>query len=277
MLEAIGDVGQTTVVLSGAVLRFTDGLGEVGVASLVLGVDGNIIIPCRAVNGGHGQRYKEGVAGAGDHFGNASLHNEVQALVHVGRRGMTGRIGLSHGNAAVLHGNFQSVLESGRIGSQCGGQLVVQSIAGVVVDTTLSLVGICVGQADGGQHGVGALRVVEAIQYAHLALAVHHFVVHGDISYLQIRELNALNGVFAQLVNDGIVMQAGGNVGFRIPHAIFAGFGNVIFIDTQGCFLRRINGRLGKCRSNEAQGHNGGHEHGEYAMDLFHLVFSFVM
>ena len=110
-----------------------------------------------------------------------------------------------------------------------------------------------------------------------MTLTIHNLVAHGSIGYLQICELNALNGVFAQLVNDGIVMQAGGNVGFRIPHAIFAGFGNVIFIDTQGCFLRQINGRFcGKCRSNETQGHNGGHEHGEYAMDLFHLVVSFV-
>ena len=105
-----------------------------------------------------------------------------------------------------------------------------------------------------------------------MTLTIHNLVAHGSIGYLQICELNALNGVFAQLVNDGIVMQAGGNVGFRIPHAIFAGFGNVIFIDTQGCFLRQINGRFcGKCRSNEAQCHNGGHEHGEYTMDFFHV------
>ena len=190
---------------------------------------------------------------------------------------MTGCVRLGHSHAAVLNSNFQSIFHGSCIGSQCGGQFVVQSIAGEVVDAVLGLMSVRGGQPDGGQHGVGAVRGVEAIQHTHMTLTIHDLVTHGDISYLQIRKFNTLNGILAQLVNDGIVMQAGGNVGFCIPHAIFAGFGDVIFIDTQGCFLRRINGRFcGKCHSNEAQGHNGGHEHGEYAMDLFHLVVSFV-
>ena len=73
---------------------------------------------------------------------------------------------------------------------------------------------VCVGQADGRQYSIGAFRAVEAIQHAHRALTVHQFIVHGDVSDAEVGKLHALNGVLAQLVNDGIVMQAGGNVGF---------------------------------------------------------------
>ena len=107
---------------------------------------------------------------------------------------MASGIRLGHSHAAVLHGSFQSVLHIRSVGCESCGQLVVQSIAGEVVDATLSLVSVRSGQANGGQHGVGALGVVEAIQYAHLTLAVHHLVAHGDISYLQIRKFNTLNG-----------------------------------------------------------------------------------
>ena len=277
MSVAILDVGQTAVVLAGGVFVFTDGLGEGGVASLVFRVNRDIVGPLAPINGGHGQRYKEGVAGAGDHFGNASLHNEVQALLQARSGSMAGGIRLGHSHAAVLHGSFQSVLDSGGIGSQCGGQFVVQSIRRVVVDTTLSLVGICGGQADSGQHSAGAVTAVEAIQHPHMPLTIHDLVVHGNVSDAKVGELHTLDGVFAQFVDNSVVMQAGGNIGFCVPHAVLAGLGNVIFINVQGCFLRRINGRLGKCRSNEAQGHNGGHQQRQYAMDLFHVqFFSFI-
>ena len=135
------------------------------------------------------------------------------------------------------------------------------------------------GQADGGQHGVGAVRGVEAIQYTDRALTIHDFIVHGNVSDAKVGELHALNSIFAQLVDNSVVMQAGGDVGFRIPHAIFAGFGDIVLVNGERRLFAGVNGRFcGKCRSNEAQGHNGGHEHGEYAMDLFHVQFvSFLM
>ena len=71
---------------------------------------------------------------------------------------MTGRIGLSHGNAAVLNSNLQSGLHVRGIGSQCSGQFVVQSIAGEVVDTIFRLTSIGSSQTNGGQHGIGTLR-----------------------------------------------------------------------------------------------------------------------
>jgi len=273
------DVGQAAGVLAGTVLSLTHGLIQCRIAGLVLGVHSNVIVPICTVNGGHGQAHKERIASAGDHFGNTSLHNEVQALLHVGCRGMTGRIGLSHGNAAVLNSNLQSVLYSGRIGSQCSGQLVVQSIAGEVVDTTLSLVGVRGGQTDGSEHGIAALRAIEAIQHANLTLTVHDLVAHGDVGHFQIRELHTLNGVFAQLINDSIVMQTCGDIRFCVPHAIFAGFGNVVLINGERRLLAGVDGRFrSKCRSHQANGHERRHQQRQYAMDSFHVQFvSFVM
>ena len=40
-------------------------------------------------------------------------------------------------------------------------------------------------------------------------LTIHDLVAHGNIGHLQIRELYALNGVFAQLIHDGVIVQAG--------------------------------------------------------------------
>ena len=187
---------------------------------------------------------------------------------------MAGGIGLSHDHAAVLHGSFQSIFRARGIGSQCSGQLVVQSIAGVVVDATLSLVSIGSGQADGGQHGVGALRVIEAIQYAHLTLTIHDLVAHGNVSDAKVGELHTLDGVFAQLIHDGVIMQTGGNVGLRVPHAVRAGLGDIVLINRKRRLLAGVNGSLGKCRSHQAEGHERRHQQRQYAMDLFHLVVS---
>ena len=190
---------------------------------------------------------------------------------------MTGSIRLGHGNADVLHGSFQSVLRACGIGSQCGGQLVVQSIRRVIVDAALSLVSICGSQADGGQHGVGALRAIKAIQHTHMTLTIHDLVVHGNVSDAEVGELHALNGILAQLVNDSVVMQTGADVGFRIPHAVLAGFCDIVLVNGERRLLAGVDGRLCERCGDEAQSHNNGHEHGQYAMDLFHLVVSFLM
>ena len=71
---------------------------------------------------------------------------------------------------------------------------------------------ICAGQSDGGQHGVAAVRAIEAIQHTHRALVVHHFVVHGNIGNAEVGELYTLDGIFCQLVHDGIIVQAGADV-----------------------------------------------------------------
>ena len=77
MLKAIGDIGQAASVLAGGVFVFADGLFEGGIAGLVLGIDGHIVVPCRTVNGGHGQGHEERIAGGGHVFGDASLHDEI--------------------------------------------------------------------------------------------------------------------------------------------------------------------------------------------------------
>ena len=274
MLVTVLDVGQTASILTSGVLGLTHGLVESRIAGLILGVDGDIVVPCRAVNSGHGQGHKEGIAGACHVFGNASLHDEVKPLLQLVSGGVAGGIRFCQGNAAVPYGGFQSVLHGGGIGSQRSGQLVVEHITGKEVNAILGLVGVCGGQADSRQHGVGALGVVEAIQHTYRALAVHHFIAHGDIGNTEVGELHALDGVLCQLVNNGIVMQPSADVGLSIPRAVAACLGDVVLVDRKGCLFAGVDGRLGKCRGDEAQCHNSGHEQREYAMDLFHLVFS---
>lgn len=111
------DVGQAAGILAGGIFVLPDGLIQRGVAGLVLRIDGNIVVPCRTINGGHGQGHEEGIAGAGDILRDASLHDEIQALLHLVSKGVTGSISLSHGSATVLHGGFQSVLHVRGIGS----------------------------------------------------------------------------------------------------------------------------------------------------------------
>ena len=273
----IGDVSQAAVVLAGGVLCFTHGLLQRRVAGLVLGVNGDIVVPRRAVDGSHGQRYEERIAGGGDIFRDASLHHQIKPLLHIGSRGVSGGIGLRHSNTTVFDRNFQSILHSGGIGSQRGGQLVVEHIAGEVVDAIVGLVSVCVGQADGRQHGGAAITVVEAIQHTHLTLTIQQFIVHGDVGNTEVSKLHALDGVLAQFINDSVVMQAGGNIGLHIPRAVVAGLGDVILVDAQGCFFAGVDGRLGKCRCHEADGHERRQNQCHYAMDLFHSVVSFLM
>ena len=268
---AISNVGQAAVVLAGGVFALPHGLVQCGVAGLVLGVNGDIVVPCRAVNGGHGQGHEEGIAGAGDILRDASLHNEIQPLLHIRSGGVAGGIRFGHSHADVLHSRFQRIFHSGGIGSQGGGQLIVQQIAGKVVDAALGLVSVRGGQTEGGQHGVASLRAVETIQHAHLPLTVHDLIVHGDVSDAEVGELHALNGVLCQLVDNRVVVQAGGNVGFRIPRTLRAGSGDVVLVDGKGGVLCGVDGRFCERCGDEAQSHDGGHEHGQYAMDLFHV------
>ena len=189
---------------------------------------------------------------------------------------MAGGIRFGHSHAAVLHGGFQRVLDSGGIGSQRGGQLIIKHIAGEVVDAARGLVCVCAGQADGGQHGIRAFRAIKAIQHTHRALTVQHFIVHGDVGHAEVCELYALNGVLCQLVDNRVVMQAGGDVGLSVPRAVIAGLGDVVLVDGKGGVLCGVDGRFCERCGDAAQSHDSGHEHGQYAMDLFHLVFSFI-
>ena len=274
MSVTILDVGQAAGVLAGGVFALTDGLIQRRIAGLVLGVNGHIVIPRRAINGGHGQGHEEGIAGGSHVFRDASLHNEIQPLLHIGSRSVAGGIRFGHSHAAVLDSGLQCIFHGGGIGSQRSGQLVVEHIAGEVVDAVVGLACFCAGQADGRQDGGAAVTVVEAIQHAHLPLTVHDLIVHGNVGYAEVGELHALNGVLCQLVDNRVVMQACADVGLRVPRAVIAGLGDVILVDAQGCFFAGVDGRFGKCRGDEAQSHNNGHEHGQYAMDFFHLVFS---
>lgn len=253
------DVGQSTGILAGGVLCFTHGLIQCRIAGLIFRVNRNVIVPRRAINGGHGQGHEERITGAGDIFRDASLHNEIQALLHIGSRSVAGGIRFGHSHAAVLHSRFQRVFHGGGVGSQRSGQLVVQHIAGEVVDAALGLVCFCAGQADGRQHGGAAITVVEAIQHTHLPLTIQQFIVHDGVGHAEVSELHALNGVLRQLVNNGIIMQPSADVGLSIPRTVVAGCGDVVLVDRKGCFLAGVDGRrricCGKCCGHQAKGH----------------------
>ena len=279
MSVTVLDVGQAAGILAGGVLALTHGLLQRRVAGLVLGVNGHIVVPCRTVHGGHGQGHEDGIAGEGHVFRDAGFHHQVQALLHVGCKGVTGSVRLGHGRA-ILDRSFQRVLDGGGIGGQGSGQLIVEHIAGEVVDAALGLVCFCAGQADGRQDGGAAVTVVETIQHTHLTLTVHQFIVHGDVSDAEVGKLHALNGVLAQLVDNRVVMQAGGNVGLSIPRAIVAGLGDVVLVDGKGCFLAGVDGRrricCGKCCGHQPKGHKRRQQQCQHAMDLFHLAVSFI-
>ena len=90
MSIAVGDIVSGALVLAGVVYVLTQGLLQGGNAGQVLGVDGNVVDPAGAavgsigaVNGGHGDRNEEGVAGGGDHLGNLGLNDQVQAQIKV--------------------------------------------------------------------------------------------------------------------------------------------------------------------------------------------------
>ena len=74
---------------------------------------------------------------------------------------MAGDIRFGHNHAAALDGGLQRILDSGGIGRKSRSQLVVEHIAGEVVDAVLSLVCIGSDQANSGQHGAGALRAIK--------------------------------------------------------------------------------------------------------------------
>ncbi len=184
---------------------------------------------------------------------------------------MASGIRFGHSNAAVPDGGLQRIFDGGGIGSQRSSQLVVEHIAGKVVDAALGLVHVCGGQADSRQHGVGALRAIEAIQHTHLTLPVHQLIVHGDVGHAKVGELDASDSVLCQFVNNGIVMQASADIGLSIPHAVVAGFGDVVFVDAQGRLSAGVNGRLGKCCGDKAEGHERRYQQRQYAMGLFHV------
>ena len=181
---------------------------------------------------------------------------------------MAGCVSLGHDYATVFHSSFEGVLHIGGIGRQRCGQLVVQHIAGVVADAALGLVGVCRRQADGGENGVAA---IEAIQHTYLPLAVYQFIVHADVGQLQIGELHTLHGVGRERVDDGIVMQAGGDVGLCIPRAIRTGFGDIVLVDVQGRFPTGVDGRCCESCGHQGEGHERCQQQRQYAMDLFHV------
>ena len=124
-------------------------------------------------------------------------------------------------------------------------------------------------QADGGQNGIAA---IEAVQHIYCA----GFIVGSHIRHAEIGELHALHGVGRERVDDGIVMQAGGDVGFRIPRTVRTGFRDIVLVDVQGRLPAGVEGRRCEGCSHQGEGHERCQQQRQYTMDLFHVQwFSF--
>ena len=66
MIVSVSDVIGLSSILPGICFGFPDGFLQRWIAGLVLGIQGQIIVPLAAVHGGHGQAHQEGSGGGGD-------------------------------------------------------------------------------------------------------------------------------------------------------------------------------------------------------------------
>ena len=116
-----------------------------------------------------------------------------------------------------------------------------------------------------------------------------------NVSNLYEAELHAFNGVpvagFAvaqgggvaaqDIIYAGFIVNTGGNIG-AVPHAIFFGTRQIVFIDGQGASAGFVNGRsviqrCGRDGERQGQGHHNGQSSGKDFFDCFHnIVLSFV-
>lgn len=215
VIIAVGDVSGGTAVGAGVLLGLTNGLVQGHDATLVLGVDGNVVQPlvaavsnlgviavgavAAAVNGGHGQGNEEGVGSGSDHFGDLGLDQQVQTDGKAVSMGVTLAIGQGHCSTAVaLDIGLQSVLDTGGIVQQSGLHSVDQGIRHEVQNGTVVRIGVCIAiisvQANGSQQS-GSLGCVKAVQNLGDVHVFFDFGVGGDLCDFQVGVLNTLNGV----------------------------------------------------------------------------------
>ena len=300
-----------TVILSGVVLVLTQGLFQGGDASLVLGVNGDVVKPLLAAVGGIGSVYsghrdgnEEGINGGGDHLGNLALHQQIQAEFQIGGAGMTVRVGFWHcGSVLCVHVSFQSILDAGRIGCQSSREGIDQGIALKEVISGFGelggdSIGVVVAQTNRGKQ-VCRLAVVELVEHHILVDAVGlGFGIGHDLGHAEILELNALDGVaiallaIAQVVDGAIVhhgfksavAHAGGNI--AVDHSggsiVSVGHGQIILVQVDGATLIRVDGGIGDgsraCDGGEGENDgNGHHDCADALKSSFHIHFPFFL
>ena len=306
---AVGDIVSGAFVLAGVVHILTQGLLQGGNAGQVLGVDGNVIDPAGtavgsigAVNGGHGDGNKEGVAGGGDHLGNLGFNDQVQAQIQVVGLGLAVGVGQGHCGAALIDDvALKSVLHIGGVGLQSQCQSIDQDIGLVEVLGGIQVVSVGVtlsalGQAQSVQQ-VGADILVDAVQDFHVVVGNTVALRLGeldDLSDLQVGELDALHSVavgnlivaqigfligvagansIAQGLVDVLIVNAGGNIG-RIPHTVLLGVREIVLEQGQAAFGIGINGSVGHISGidsrNAGDHHDDCEAHSHNLLQVFH-------
>ena len=119
VIVSISDVVGLASILTRICFGFSNGFLQRGVASLILGIERQIIVPLAAVHCGHGQRNKEGGCGGGDVLRHAGFHQQVKALSKTVHFGVAVLVRFRHSGAAVgRHVFLQSILGAGGIGGQ---------------------------------------------------------------------------------------------------------------------------------------------------------------
>ena len=222
----VGDVIGETVVLAGVGFGFTDGLFQCGHTASVLGVYGHIVVPGISVNGGHGKRDEEGIAGRGDVLGHSCLHHQVQTQCKAGDQAVAIFIGDGHCGSAGLCIAFKAVFYAGCVVAEGRRQGSIQRVGSEVGDAVFRMMGVCCAKADCSEKG----GVCKAIQRDDLMLAVFVAVIQADIRNAKGHKLRALNRVAAHGIVYALVVYPGGNIGVGVPGAVCLRASQIVFI-----------------------------------------------
>ena len=317
MLEAIGNAVAAFVVAS-ILLSLTDGLFQGGNASLVLGIHNYIVVPevtafggsrvCITGNGGHGQRYEEGVGGRSDHFGNDVFHNQVQTNTQVALNGLAVVIGQIHINSVGVscHVGFQSILHGSGVLCQRSGHSLIQHIGLIEPAIAVQVVGIlitaiAIAQTDCLQQ-ICSFSFVECIQNLSQVvvgvLIVFRLSEGGNGSNVGNGEANALNGIAVTglAVAQGVIGRtvavaiantvaqdvfhigfspAGRYKGIFAPNTVLHGIGPVILPEGQRAVCVFVDGGIihlcCKGSGNTGHDHHQGQTQCKDLLELFHL------
>ena len=275
MLVAVVDVIGAAVVLPGIGFGLPDGFLQIGVAGGVFRVDRDVVVPLlaavvcvAAIDRGHRHTGQKRSGGAGDHFGDLGLDDQVQAQLQALCVGVAEAVGLGHGGAAVgEHIVFQGgagisgVVLHGRLqgGNQhIGGEVIVLNAIHSIVSVDHSLLGA---DAQGlEEHAAGAVHgeAVEQADPVDSLAVLHDGLGEGaDVGDAEIGEFHTLHGIAVghvavaqgvllgrvaeNSVDAGLVIDTGGDVG-AVPDAVGFGLGDVILENRQAAGAGGIDG-----------------------------------
>ena len=141
-------------------------------------------------------------------------------------------------------------------------------------------VGIRRCQAQSCEQLGGGLMVFHTVKH-HIPVPVRfQGRVGGNVSYLDIAEHHALNGVGSQGRFHGLVRQAGGNIGIPLQNTGFVGGGEIVLVQIQAGLAGSIYGRsggsgpMGGGKQTQAQGQS--QAKGKEFCQFFHGICTFL-